>query len=177
MDGPWMDHGATFCNLSRGVRQGCGLSPYRSILYMEIVAEAIRKNSEISGIKTQDTEYKSSQYTDDTTLILDGSGQSFKISLFLIDAFGKISGLRLNDRKKDALWTRSKTNCRKKVCLEKKIQMAKEKVKALGVWFPMDQPEYTAIPLNYDEKPLKIRDILGCWRFRIYGTINYNAGL
>lgn len=38
--------------------------------------------------------------------------------------------------------------------------MAKEKVKALGVWFPMDQE--TTIPLNYDEKLLKIKYILGC---------------
>ena len=48
-------------------------------------------------------------------------------------------------------------------------KMAKEKVKALGVWFPMDQE--TTMPLNYDEKRLKIKYILGCWRFRIYGTI------
>ena len=27
--------------------------------------------------------------------------------------------------------------------------MAKEKVKALGVWFPMDQE--TTVPLNYDK--------------------------
>jgi len=59
-----------------------------------------------------------------------------------------------------ALWTGSKTNNRRKVCLEKKLQMAKEKVKALGVWFPMDQE--TTIPLKYDEKLLKIKYILGC---------------
>ena len=62
-----------FFNLSRGVRQGCPLSPYLLILYVEIVAEAIRNNSEIRGIKIQDTEFKLNQYADDTTPILDGS--------------------------------------------------------------------------------------------------------
>ena len=68
-----------------------------------MLAEAIRNKRGIRGIKIQDTEFKLSQYADDTTLILDGSEQSFKISLTLIEAFGKISGLRLNDRKTEAL--------------------------------------------------------------------------
>ena len=103
-------------NLGRGVRQGFPLSPYLFILSIEILAEAIRNKSEIRGIKIQDTEFKLSQYADDTTLILDGSEQSFKISLTLIEAFGNISGLRLNYRKTEALWIGSKTNINKKVC-------------------------------------------------------------
>ena len=84
-------------NLSRGVRQGYPLSSYLFILSVEILAEAIRNKCEIRGIKIQDTEFKLSQYGDDTTLIfIDGSEQSFKISLTLIEAFGKISGLRLH---------------------------------------------------------------------------------
>ena len=70
---------SNFFNLSRGVRQGCPLSPYLFILSVEILAEAIRNKSEIRGIKIQDTEFKSSQYADDTTLILDGSEQSLSL--------------------------------------------------------------------------------------------------
>ena len=105
---------SNFFQLSLGVRQGCPLSPYLFILSVEILAEAIRNKREITGIKIQDTEFKLSQYTDDTTLIFDGSEESFKALTTLKEAFGKMSGLKLNDRKTEALWIGSKTNCQQK---------------------------------------------------------------
>ena len=42
---------------------------------------------------------KLSQYTDDTTLILDGSRESLKACLQMLDDFYAVSGLRLNDKK------------------------------------------------------------------------------
>ena len=88
---------SNFFDLSRGVRQGCPLSPYLFILSVEILAEAIRNKKEIKGIKIHNTEVKVSQYADDTTLILDGTEESVRASLLLIEAFGNISGLRLNN--------------------------------------------------------------------------------
>ena len=77
----------------------------------------------------------------------------FKISLSLIEAFARISGLRLNERKTEALWIGSKMNSDKKFCVEE----------ALCIWFATDQD--MAISLTYNEKLAKIRSILGCWRF------------
>ena len=152
---------SNFFHLSRGVRLGCPLLPYLFILSVEITAEAIRNRRDIRGIKIQDTEFKLSQYADDTTLILDGSEESFKSSLTLIDNFGKMSGLRLNDRK-TALWIGSKTNCNQNFCPEKNFKWQKEKVKALGIWFATDQG--MGISRNYNEKLMKLRSILGCWK-------------
>ncbi len=42
--------------------------PLSVILVGEILANFIRENKEIKGIKIGDTEYKVSQYADDTTL-------------------------------------------------------------------------------------------------------------
>ena len=57
---------------------------------------------------------KLSQYADDTTLILDGSIESFEESLRLLDSildlFGEVSGLRLNCGKIEALWLGAKLN-------------------------------------------------------------------
>ena len=155
---------SNFFELSRGVRQGCPLSPYLFILSVEILAEAIRNKKEIKGIKIYNTEVKVSQYADDTTLILDGTEESVRASLLLIEAFGNISGLRLNNEKTEALWIGSKRNCNLKLCPEKKFKWQKGKVKALGVWLSTDHQ--LTLSLNYNEKLAKIQTILGCWKFR-----------
>ena len=49
-------------------------------------------------------EIKLSQYADDTTLILDRSHESLFSSLAMLEDFSKVSGLRLNDNKTEALW-------------------------------------------------------------------------
>ena len=68
---------------------------------MEILAEAIRKNSEMKGITVTGRKIKISQYADDTTLILDGHKRSFDTSLKVLDMFSEISGLCLNRKKKN----------------------------------------------------------------------------
>ena len=49
------------------------MSPYLFVLCAEIEGILIRNNNDINGITIVDTEFVSSQYADDTTLILDGS--------------------------------------------------------------------------------------------------------
>ena len=81
-----------FFTLSRGVRQGCPLSPYLFLLCAEVLGNAIRRDEEIHGIKISGTECKLSQYSDDTTMILNGSVLSFSRTLYLLDIFADISG-------------------------------------------------------------------------------------
>ena len=67
--------------LHRGCRQGDPLSPHIFILCAEILAIQIRNNNEIQGIKVRDKEYKLTLYADDSTLLLNGSERSLKVSL------------------------------------------------------------------------------------------------
>ena len=53
---------------SKGVRQGCPLSPYLFILSAEVLSKKIRQDSNVRGIKIFGEEIKLSQFTDDTTL-------------------------------------------------------------------------------------------------------------
>ena len=53
---------------TRGLRQGCPLSPYLFLLCGEIFANLIRDNKKIKGIKIGQKEIKLSQYADDTSL-------------------------------------------------------------------------------------------------------------
>ena len=151
-------------DIQRDVRQGCPLSPYLFILFAENVAKAIRKNPNISGISINNNDIKISQYADDTTLILDGSREALISALRLLDEFGNLSGLKINDTKKEALWIGSsigKDNI-PTPCFS--LKWPKEKVKTLGVWLSI-HPEIT-ISDNYDEKLKNIKAILSCWKYR-----------
>ena len=70
----WVSHAFP---LTRGVRQGCPLAPYFFILSAEILGNNIRKNKKINGIIIECTEFKISQYADDTTIFLNGSREFF----------------------------------------------------------------------------------------------------
>ena len=50
------------------------------------------------------TEIILSQYADDTTLILNGNQDSLSTVLSTIENFANVSGLKLNDKKTEALY-------------------------------------------------------------------------
>ena len=111
------------------MRQGCSLSPYLSVLSVEVLANAIRRDPSIKGISISQNEIKLSQYADDTTLILDGSQDMLEASLDVIEKFSKISGLRLNNQKTEALWIGSKARCSELSCPEKDFSGKSSKLK------------------------------------------------
>ena len=163
---------SNFFLVHRGVRHGCPLSPYLFILSAEILAKAIRKCADIRGLLVKDTEIKLSRYADDTTLILDGSEKSVSEALKILQSFEKVSGLRLNSKKAEALWIGSCAGKSEKLHPEKNFNWQNTKVKALGVWLSTD-PEITA-KLNCVEKMEKMRNCLGCWtvgRLSLIGKI------
>ena len=123
-----------FFSLSRGVRQGCPLSPYLFILCAEVLANSVRKDENICGINIANAECKLSQYADDTTMILDGSELSLSRTLLLLDNFAISSGLKMN-YEKIALWIGSYKDRDFSIPLSKPITWARGKVYALGVLF------------------------------------------
>ena len=123
---------SNFFEIQRGVRQSCPLSPYLFVLSAEMLATAIRKNTNIKGISVNNTEIKLSQYADDTTLILDGSCESLLSSLTMLDDLSKVSGLRLNDRKTEALWIGASIRNDKILLSGKELKWPKDKVESLG---------------------------------------------
>ena len=153
-----------FFTLSRGVRQGCPLSPYLFILCAEILGAVVRRNTLIRGIQISDNECKISQYADDTTLILDGTRSSIERSFVLLNIFAKLSGLKVKYEKTEALWIGSFKNRTDKLAINQNIRWSTRKVKSLGVWFSSSKEE--VVVLNYKEKKEKISKILSCWQLR-----------
>ena len=128
-----------------------------------MLASAIRKNINIKGIYVNGVEIKLSQYADDTTLILDGSRESLLSSLAMLEDFSKVSGVRLNDKKTEALWIGASIGNDKIQLFGKELKWPKGKVKSLGLWISTDRELFAS--LNYNEKLEKVKEILRCWKY------------
>ena len=112
----------------------------------------------------KDTEIKLSQYTDDTTLILESSEKSLSEALTILESFEKVSGPRLNSKKTEALWVGSCARESEKLRSEKDFNWQNTKVEVLGVWISIHQEITTK--LNFFEKIDKMGNCLGCWSVR-----------
>ena len=87
-----------------------------------------------------------------------------KYLLVSIENFSLVSGLRLNNRKTEALWIGTYKDRDDKLCPAKKLKWIKHKGKALGVWFSTNLEE--ALEANYADKLAKVSNSLGCWELR-----------
>ena len=70
----------------------------------------IRNNYIIRGIIIDNKEYKISQYADDTQLFLNGSENSLREALDVLQKFYEMSGLKINVEKTKAIWIGSLSN-------------------------------------------------------------------
>ena len=76
---------------SKGVRQGCPLSPYLFIFSAEILSNKIRQDFDVKGIKVFENEIKLAQFADDTTLF-NADLVSLERALKIVNEFGKLAG-------------------------------------------------------------------------------------
>ena len=93
-------YSTNYFKVSRGVRQGCPLSPLLFVLGVEFLAQKIRQSMSCRGIKLpQSVEAKISQFADDTTLICRDLNM-LRENMNVVNKFNEISGLKLNKKKK-----------------------------------------------------------------------------
>ena len=87
-----------YFQLERGVRQGCPLSALLFLCVVEVLANNMRENPNIKGIKINNSEVKITQLADDMTLILTNIN-SLQLCINIINLFYQASGLKLNSSK------------------------------------------------------------------------------
>ena len=85
-------------------------------------------------------------------------------SIDLLDDFSEISGLRLNNKKTEALWIGKNSRKDEVLLPERNFKWQTTKVKTLGAWLSLDPK--TTVSLNYKEKLEKVQNILSCWKLR-----------
>ena len=164
MNGGYMTN---YFKVSRGVRQGCPLSPFLFVLAVEILAVKLRHDPDCKGIILPNSrEARLTQFADDTTVI-SSSVASLKSSLQIINSFGSLSGLNLNKTKTKIMWIGSQKGNKDKIMGLKCIT---EPIKALGAFLSYD--EHKNNEENFFSKIRKMRTKLNIWQTRdlsLYG--------
>jgi hypothetical protein len=146
--------------LHRNVRQGRPLAVFLVVLVVDLLAIAIRYDSNIHGLKIEGNTITLSQLADDTTCFLRDEASANRL-LKVIDDFSKISGLRCNLDKTEAMWLGSN---RGKPPGNIPVKWSDAHFKTLGIKFTFDELE--TCKMNYDLKLLKMSNLLRLWKMR-----------
>ena len=145
---------------SRGVRQGCPLSPYLFVLSTEVLSSKIRQEPSITGIKIFGHEIKLSQFADDTNLFC-ADLISVENALKTVEDFGRLAGLKLNIKKSKAIWL-GKWEKNKSYPLQ--LKWLHSPVRLLGIHVSYDEKGNNE--LNFNLKIRKLQTNLDMWRSR-----------
>ena len=146
-------------SLTRGVRQGCPLSPLLYVIVAEVFAISIRQNSNIQGIPIPPrATNKISQYADDTTLTVVGD-KSIDEVFSTVTLFEQASGARINLQKCEGLWLGSNKG---RLDRPHNIRWSSGKIKIIGYYFGNIDISHD----NWDEKIVKFKKTLNLWKIR-----------
>ena len=139
--------------IKRGVRQGDPLSPYLFIIALEILNISIRENREIIGIKVGNEEIKLNVFADDLTTFVKNTRSFFSLKQ-VINNFGYISGLKLNEEKTEVYWLGSLHNSPEDLGIDN----VNKPMKILGIFFTYDWRKFQE--LNFEKNYYFYKKIL-----------------
>ena len=131
---------SSFFSLSRGVRQGCPLSPLLYVLVSEVLAVNIRANPLIKGLSLSGVSQPLSpisQYADDTSLVV-CSDPAICAVFQTYDLYERGSGSKLNMCKSKGLWLGSWSG---RLDPPVNLDWTSVKIKVLGIYIG---PEHLA---------------------------------
>ena len=134
------------------------------VLCAEVLAIKIRNNKNIKGKTINNTEYKLSQYADDTSVILDGSSTSLNETLNVLSSYAKYSGLKINFDKTSVVWIGMKKYSTDTIKTRWKLSWGKSNFKLLGIHINVEL--HTMLELNYKEKLSKMKNLIQIWKRR-----------
>jgi hypothetical protein len=147
-------------NPTRGIRQGCPISANVFVIIVEILAEAIRQNQRIIGIRIGNKTYKIAQYADDTVIYLTDV-DSLKEVFSILELFSRCSGLKANREKSEAMWIGASSNYRHTPL---DIKWPEHPIKCLGIYIQNDTKKI--VENNFNKCLEKIDNILQLWCLR-----------
>lgn len=147
-------------NLSRGVCQGCPLSPLLYVLVSKVLAVNVHNNPRIAGLRIPGSEPLSliSQYADHTSLILT-SDDSIKASFETYDLYERASGSKLNMPKSKGGWLGSWVS---RSDPPVNLDWSSTKIKVLGVFIGLGNLDED----NWRPRITEVDHVLSSWSSR-----------
>ena len=147
--------------LSRAVKQGCPVSGLLFILVIEVFSIKIRISPEIEGIVIRNETFKQTSFADDLETFLQNIA-SIKLTLRELELFGRVSGLKCNVSKCEAMALGNST-------LEPIHYMGEtvkwvDKMKITGIIFTKNIEECREE--NFDVAVEKLKTQLNLWKQR-----------
>uniref|UniRef100_A0A8D0KLK4 Reverse transcriptase domain-containing protein n=1 Tax=Salvator merianae TaxID=96440 RepID=A0A8D0KLK4_SALMN len=120
-------------SIQKGTGQGCPLSPLLFILVLEVMNRAIRQETNIEGLKIKKEEYRLRAFADDIVIILKDPMESIEKVKLVIETFGRVAGLKINEKKTKILVKNMRKKEQEDLGRKAGFDIEK-KVKYLGVW-------------------------------------------
>ena len=106
------------------------MSPYLFIIALEVANISIHRNNDIKGIKVGKHKIKLSVFADNLTTFVSNVRSFFSLK-GLLDRFGEISGLNLNEEKTEAYWLGSFHDSPEDIGIDE----VNQPMKILGIYF------------------------------------------
>ena len=153
---------SSFFPLSRGVRQGCPLSPLLYVLVSEVLAVNIRANPRLVGVSLPGSSSPLSpvtQYADDTSLIA-SSDDAILACIETYSLFERGSGAKFNQSKSKGLWLGSWSDRSDPPIA---LEWSSVKIKVLGVFLGPGNLEED----NWLPRLAAVENVLSSWRQRV----------
>ena len=148
---------------NRGTNQGCPLSPSLYLLTAEIMANKLRNNPKIKGLKVNEVEYLISQFADDTDLYLSYDQETVTSTIDTLSDIEKNTGLQVSYDKTTMYRIGSLHKSNARLVTQRKITWANNHINMLGVNISNDRD---TVCDNISDVIQKMKAIASMWYYR-----------
>ena len=154
---------SSFFKKGRSVNQGCIISPAIFLLTGEILANKIRNNRDIRGIKIKNVEYLISQFADDMDLYLPFDKHVLNTVCKELSNIEQNTGLKVSYDKTSLYRIGSIADSNAKLYTDRKIAWTNDSICTLGV--DLHTTNHNLIR-NFDQIIIKLETISEMWYYR-----------